>query len=190
MSVSPGRRGWQLLLVGSLLPLCWLGMQAVHELGHVAALWASGGTVAKVVLHPLTISRTDPGVNPRPLLEVWAGPAVGVLLPLAFLGVARAIGLPGTHLLRFFAGFCLIANGCYIGVGTFDAVGDARALLVLGAPNWQLGLFGVACVPLGIYLWHGQGRHFRPENVRPAAAAVVAALLVAVVAAEVLVSPS
>jgi hypothetical protein len=92
MSVSPGRRGWQVLLVGSLVPLCWLGMQAVHEFGHVAALWASGGTVAKVVLHPLTISRTDPG-RPRspthgrisvPLPSVRGTPPVG----------ARGAGLP------------------------------------------------------------------------------------------------
>jgi hypothetical protein len=182
-------RAWQTLLVGALLPLCWLGMMAVHELGHAAALWSTGGTVAKVVLHPLTISRTDPGLNPRPLPVVWAGPFVGVLLPLAALCVARAACLPGTHLLRFFAGFCLIANGCYLGVGVFDAVGDARELLRLGAPAWQLGAFGLVTVPLGLYLWHGQGEHFRRENVKPVAALVVAALLAALVVAELLFSP-
>ena len=188
--MSAGGRGWQVLLVGTLLPSCWVGMQAAHELGHVAALWATGGTVAKVVLHPLTISRTDPGVNPRPLLEVWAGPAVGVLLPLAACGVARAAHFSGAYLLRFFAGFCLIANGCYLGAAPLDAVGDARTLLVLGSSMWQLGLFGVVCVPLGVYLWHGQGKHFRPENVRPATAVVVAALLTAAVAAELCFSPT
>jgi hypothetical protein len=153
--VLAGGRGWQVLLVGALLPLCWLGMQAVHELGHVGALWASRGTVAKVVLHPLTISRTDPGVNPQPLFEVWAGPVVGVLLPLAALGVAQLVHFSGTHLLRFFAGFCLIANGCYLGVAPLDAVGDAHTLLVLGAPVWQLVLFGVVTVSPGLY---GTGR--------------------------------
>src|SRR5262245_33610924 len=137
----------QVLLFATFLPLCWFGMMAVHELGHVLGLWATGGTVAKVVLHPLTISRTDPGLDPRPLVVVWAGPLVGSLLPLAALALAQLARLPGAHFLRFFAGFCLIANGCYLGVGVFDPVGDARELLRLGAPAWQLGLFGVVAVP-------------------------------------------
>src|SRR5207249_4106234 len=56
----PERRQ-QYLLLATFLPLCWLGMMAVHEFGHVLGLWCIGGTVARVVLHPLTISRTDPG---------------------------------------------------------------------------------------------------------------------------------
>lgn len=190
MSVAAGRRVWQALLIGALLPLCWLGMQAVHELGHVAALWATGGSVSRIVLHPLTISRTDPGDNPHPLPVVWAGPLFGVLLPLAALGVSQVLHLSGTHLLRFFAGFCLIANGCYLGVAPLDAVGDAHTLLVLGAPVWQPALFGLVTVPAGLYLWHGQGKHFRRENVRPVGAVIVSVLLVAAVAVEMLVSPN
>jgi hypothetical protein len=182
-------RLWQPLLVGTLLPLCWLGMMAVHELGHVAGLWATGGTVAKVVLHPLTISRTDPGLDPRPLPVVWAGPFVGVLLPLAAAGVAQLLRVRGRFLLQFFAGFCLIANGCYIGVGALDPVGDARELLRLGAAAWQLALFGLVAVPLGLFLWHGQGMHFRRENVAPAAAASIAGVLVVVLVTELLLSP-
>ena len=78
----------QALLMGSTLVLSWLGMMAVHEFGHVLGAWLSGGTIAKVVLHPLTISRTDLAHNPHPLLVVWAGPAVGVLLPLLAWGAA------------------------------------------------------------------------------------------------------
>jgi hypothetical protein len=54
------RRIDQLVLVGSFLPLCWLG----------------------------TISRTDLSFNPHPLLVVWAGPVLGVLLPMAGVGDA------------------------------------------------------------------------------------------------------
>jgi hypothetical protein len=46
----------------------WLLMQAVHESGHVLGARLGGGTVAQVVLHPLTISRTDLAANPHPLL--------------------------------------------------------------------------------------------------------------------------
>src|SRR5437870_4599390 len=98
-------------------------MQAVHEFGHVAGAWLTGGQVARVVLHPLTISRTDLDDNPRPLLVVWAGPLCGVLLPLAAWGIVALGRCLGGYLLRFFAGFCLIANGAYIGVGSFDGLG-------------------------------------------------------------------
>lgn len=66
----------------ALALLSWLLMQAVHELGHVAAALATGGTVERVVLHPLTISRTDVADDSYPLVTVAAGPLLGVVLPL------------------------------------------------------------------------------------------------------------
>ena len=55
------KRLQQFILIGSILPLSWLAMMAVHEAGHVAGAWFTGGTIAKVVLHPLTIlTRTGP----------------------------------------------------------------------------------------------------------------------------------
>jgi hypothetical protein len=155
------RRFYQVLLIGTFLPLCWLGMMAVHELGHVSAAVASGGRVKRVVVHPLTISRTDLASNPHPLFVVWAGPTVGVVLPLALavvLGGACKVGW--AYLVRFFAGFCLVANGCYIGVGAFQGIGDAGVMLLFGSPRWCLWLFGLAAVPLGLCLWNGLGPHF------------------------------
>jgi hypothetical protein len=138
----------------------WLGMQLVHESGHVLAAWLTGGRVVKVVFHPLTISRTDVAPSPHPLLVVWAGPVVGVVVPVgAWLGV-RALRLPGAYLGRFFAGFCLIANGAYIGAGSFDRVGDCGEMLRHGSPLWALWLFGVAAVAAGLGMWHRLGPHF------------------------------
>ncbi len=150
----------QFVLIGSLLLACWLGMQAVHELGHVLGAWATGGRVAQVVWHPLTISRTDLAHNPQPLVVVWAGPVVGVVLPLLMWGVAAVARMPGTYVLRFFAGFCLAANGLYIAGGSFDEVGDCGVMLQHGSEHWHLWLFGAVTVPLGLVLWHGQGAHF------------------------------
>ena len=65
----------QIVLIGSTVVGSWLGMQAVHEAGHVLGAWLTGGRVARVVLHPLTISRTDLAENPWPLAVVWARPA-------------------------------------------------------------------------------------------------------------------
>jgi hypothetical protein len=63
-------------------------------------------------------------------------------------------------LLRFFAGFCLIANGAYLGVGVTRPVGDAADLLRLGTPRWALGLYGAIAISLGLWIWHGLGPRF------------------------------
>src|SRR4051812_4407271 len=98
------------MLLGS-----WLGMQATHEFGHTCGAWITGGAVARVVLYPLTFSRTDLAQNPHPLLVAWAGPAIGILLPMILWLITAALRMPGVFVLRFFAGFCLVANGLYIG---------------------------------------------------------------------------
>jgi hypothetical protein len=132
----------QFILILTTLPLSWLGMMVVHEFGHVVGAWWTGGTVSKVVLSPLTISRTTLSHNPAPLLVVWSGPVLGVLIPLSAWLIARQFKMPGAFLLRFFAGFCLIANGAYIAFGSFDNIGDAGDLLVHGASKWQLWTLG------------------------------------------------
>ena len=151
---------YRAILIASTLLASWLGMQAVHELGHVLGAWVSGGHVRRVVLHPLAISRTDLADNPSPLLVVWAGPFVGTLLPLLIWGVAAALRVPGAFILRFFAGFCLVANGAYLAAGSLWEIGDSGDMLRHGSAIWQLWLFGAAAVPIGLGLWHRQGRHF------------------------------
>ena len=140
--------------------VCWLGMQMVHEMGHVLGAVFTDGQVKKVVLSPLTISRTDLGRNPQPLLVTWAGPVFGSISPLAAWGVFAVFRFAGAFVMRFFAGFCLIANGAYIGVGSFLRIGDCGELLSHGAELWQLWLFGVLTIPSGFALWHRQGGHF------------------------------
>src|ERR1700730_3684107 len=117
---EPGQLTTRLLqinLIVSLALFSWLAMQTVHEFGHVAGAWLTGGTVKKVVLYPTVVSRTDLKNNPHPLTVVWAGPIVGLLLPVAMWAIAAALRLAATYLARFFAGFCLVANGAYIGAG-------------------------------------------------------------------------
>jgi hypothetical protein len=164
-------------------------MMVVHEFGHVLGAWLTGGTVAKVVAQPWTFSRTDLADNPNPLFFAWAGPVGGILLPLTALALARLCRMPGTYLLRFFAGFCLIANGAYIGVGSFEGAGDAGDLVRHGAAMWQLWVFGLATVPLGLLLWHKQGPHFglgRAKGEVPRVAAYVClVLLIVLIVAEI-----
>jgi hypothetical protein len=153
-------RLYQMILIGSTVLGSWLGMQAIHESGHVIGAGLTGGKVARVVLHPLTISRTDLTHNPSPLVVVWSGPVIGAAVPLVIWVVAAMMSSPGAFVLRFFAGFCCLANGLYIGVGSFGRIGDCGEMLRHGSDLWQLWLFGGLTAAGGLWLWHGQSRHF------------------------------
>jgi hypothetical protein len=181
----------QIVLIVTFIPFAWLGMQAVHEGGHVFMAHVTGGEVINVALHPLIMSRTDVGQNPHPLAVVWGGPVLGSVVPLLAFGLASVCRLPGVYLFRFFAGFCLIANGVYIGVGWLIADGaDPWVMTDGGAPRWLLVLFGLIATPLGLYLWHRQGPHFglasSKGKVSTSAAMISAALLLAIVGLELL----
>ncbi len=139
---------------------CWLAMMTVHELGHVLAAWASGGTVVEVVLHPLAISRTDLSENPHPAFVSLAGPAFGSIIPVVVWGIAAAAGCRAVFLARFFAGFCLIANGTYLASVIGMPVGDAEDLLSLGVPRWPLASAGLVSAIAGAALWNGTGAGF------------------------------
>jgi len=143
------------VLILATMAASWWGMQIVHELGHILSAWLTGGTVTNVVLHPLAISRTNVMPNPHPLLVVWGGPLVGVVLPLVGFAIARRFVRSTAYLLRFFAGFCCVANGAYIGMGVFFPVGDAQVMRAAGAAGWGLALFGAITIPLGFALWNG-----------------------------------
>jgi hypothetical protein len=144
-----------------------------------------------VVLHPLAISRTDATHDRHPLLVLWGGPLIGVMLLLGASGLATLARLRWSYLLRFFAGFCLVANGVYLGIGSFEGVGDVGDLLRHGSPRWTLVAFGLACVPAGLSLCNGLGPHFGLGEAKGLvdrrAAVVVPVLLLVVVLIEILV---
>ena len=179
------RRLPQLLLLASTALLAWLGMQVIHECGHALFGWLTGGEVRRVILHPLAISRTDLDPNPHPLVVCWAGPVFGSVVPVLIWLIARAVKWVGEYWLRFFAGFCLIANGAYLAVGWFDRIGDAGDLLKHGSPIGLLWLFGAITIPAGLSLWHGLGSSFGLGPQAPLirwrpTVAVIAALIVTI----------
>jgi hypothetical protein len=188
------KRQHQVVLIVATLVFSWLAMQAVHELGHVAAAVASGGRVATVVLHPATISYTQLLSNPHPLFVAWMGPIIGVVLPFVALVIARVLRLRGWYIVQFFAGFCFIANGAYLAFGSLNGIGDAGDILRQGSPVWLLWLYGVITIPIGISMWNRLGPHFglgaSAGQVDRAVAFTMLALLAAVVMLEILSSPS
>lgn len=182
----------QLVLITATVPLAWLLMQVVHECGHALFGWLTGGEVRQVVLHPLTISRTDLDANPHPLAVCWAGPVFGSIVPVFVWLVVRATKWSGEFWLRFFAGFCLIANGAYLAVGSFDGIGDAGDLLKHGSPVWVLWLFGAITISMGLRMWHGMGPSFglgpHATLIRWPIALIVAGALLVTVTVEALLS--
>ncbi len=154
-------RQWTFILI--FLIACWFGMEAVHELGHVLAAWCSGATVERVVLLP--ISRTDAVGVEHPLFVYGAGAVFGAVFPVLLWLTVRLFRLRTAYLFRFFAGFCPIVNGAYIGCD-FSTVGptDAGLLIEHGANRFVLVLFGLICVSGGLFLWHGLSRFFFPKR--------------------------
>ena len=167
-------------------------MQAVHEFGHVIGAWATGAKITKVALHPCIISRTDLGYNIQPLVVVWAGPIIGSILPLLAFLVAKACRSRGVYLFRFFAGFCLIANGVYIAFAPAEGGADTAVMMLHGSPRWVMVLFGLLTAPLGLYLWHRQGIYFglgeANGKVSRQAVIVSASLLVAIAGVELIIN--
>lgn len=140
------------MLVAGLIAFCWPMMMLVHEAGHVIGAWATGGHVQRVIWHPLVLSRTDVEPNPSPKIEVWAGPMVGAALPALLAVLIASLRLKTSYLFIAFAGFCLLANGLYIGWGTFDPAGDAREMMRLGVPKWSMLAFGLVATLSGLWL--------------------------------------
>ncbi len=148
------------VFVFALAGLFWFGLQAFHELGHVLAAWATGGHVRQVVLHPLTVSRTDVLPNPRPLVVLWAGPLLGAVLPTVLWGLWRVVRAPAEDLVRLFAAVCWVAAGAYVCGGAVAWAGDAGDLLRLGCSRWTLLAVGAVQTAVGLALWHTLGTGF------------------------------
>jgi len=133
-------------------------MMLVHEFGHMIHAWVSGGVVSHLEFGLLEFSRTDFSHNPHPLFVAWGGAIWGCLIPLALVVASDRLGRRARWSARFFAGFCLIANGAYLGTGWTLMAGDAGDLVRLGPRPWHLVIFGVVTAGAGLYLWHGLGR--------------------------------
>jgi hypothetical protein len=171
------------VLIPSALITCWLGMMLVHEFGHMAMALCSGGTVQKLVFHPLAFSRTDVDPNPHPMAVAWAGPAFGGTVPA---GVVWLMGRlrRRSYLLEVFAAFCLLANGAYLSFGSLERTGDAGDLQRLGMPMWALWISGSGMLTWGLWQFHrfgpALGMRQRATKADAWAAAGIAVILIAV----------
>jgi hypothetical protein len=113
----------------------------LHEVGHVAAAWATGGVVREFVVHPFSSSYVEIEPDPAPLVThaagVLLGPAVAVL---AALLCPRRAPSPLPLLLGLTAACACAASGIYVVIGTVLDEGDPATLMQLGWPAvWLVG---------------------------------------------------
>lgn len=128
-----------------LLLVSWCVMTTTHESGHVVGGWLSGGTLQEASLAPwgLPHSRFEP--DPRPLVTLWAGPVLSVVVPLL---IAVGVRRPAAW---FVAHFCVLANGCYLALAwvTGDNLLDTPRLFAAGCPAWAVALYCLATISVG-----------------------------------------
>ena len=152
------------MLVMAMTAFSWLWMQWTHEAGHMIAGVATGAKIERVILDPRTFSMTQFESTPYPLVAVWGGPLIGVVL-----GAAIPLLLAYKFKrLRFELGlitaFVLLANGLYIGIGAFNPVGDAVSMTKHGSPRWTLIMFSMPClIAARMSLFHAW-RHKRTDR--------------------------
>lgn len=137
--------------------LSWYAMMAVHEAGHCLGAVVTGASIENVEIPIVGFSRTDVSGSLHPLIVVWGGPVFGAVAPLVLLLLVNRVGGRVGHGIRFFIGFCLLANGAYIGVGAFLRAGDCQDMLKYGSPLWLLVGFGVVASMAGMFVWHRMG---------------------------------
>lgn len=127
----------RMLYFCGLLTASWLVMTSIHELGHIVGGWCSGAKLQQVDLLPwhLPYSIFDP--DPLPLVTLWCGPVLGVLVPLIVALLVRQ------DWMWFIANFCLLANGVYITAAWFsgDRYLDTPQLLAHGAHPFPIALY-------------------------------------------------
>ena len=128
-----------------LLIASWCVMTFTHEMGHIVGGWCCGGTLKNADLVPWHLPYSIFNPDPMPLVTLWCGPVLGVLVPLALaLTVCR-------EWMWFIANFCIIANGAYIATAWFsgDQYLDTTKLLEHGAHPITIALYGVLTIGFG-----------------------------------------
>ena len=147
---------WFFLAVGFL---AWLLMCGVHEFGHALHAWMSGGSVRKVVLHPLAISRTDVNADANLRFVAWGGFVWGTAIPLALWAATFRSGNRRRYYVEFFCGFCLAANGAYLTTGMWSPAGDTWVLRSRGESPVVMAVVGAVLAAAGIWQWHRLDKH-------------------------------
>jgi hypothetical protein len=128
-----------------LLIVSWTVLTFTHEMGHIIGGWCCGGSLTSADLLPwhLPYSIFDP--DPKPLVTLWCGPLLGVVVPLGLAVVIRR------DWMWFVSHFCTLANGAYIAAAwtSGDHYLDTPKLLEHGASAISIAVYCVLTIGFG-----------------------------------------
>ena len=82
------RLGRVLILVALLVP-SWFVMTFTHETGHIVGGWLGGAKLTDCDLVPWRMPYSFHSPDPCPLLTLWAGPLLGVIVPMSLATLIR-----------------------------------------------------------------------------------------------------
>lgn len=137
------RKWWSIF--AALLIASWCVMALTHECGHILGGWAGGGTLQYAELRPWRLPYSIFEPDPRPLVTLWSGPILGVVVPLAAAILVRHPWM------WFVAHFCVLANGVYLAAAWFsgDPLLDTPRLLHAGGRPISIIGYCVATIGFG-----------------------------------------
>lgn len=123
-------------------------MTFTHESGHLIGGMICGATLTDFDLAPWRMPYSLHSPDPHPLITLWAGPILGVAIPLAIAGVSQR------RWVWFIGDFCLIANGSYLALAWLsgDRFLDTPRLLDAGTHPAIIVVYCVLTIGIG-YVW-------------------------------------
>ncbi len=136
-------------------------MTFVHEAGHVVCGHLCGGRLIDADLRPWHLPYSIFEPDPCPLVTLWGGPVLGVLVPL---GIARLIRRDSAWLIAW---FCMLANGTYLATAWIsgDRYLDTTKLLEHGAHPGTITAYCLLTIGLGYSGFRRQCiQHFQAAN--------------------------
>lgn len=128
-----------------LLVASWCVMTFIHELGHIICGYACGGTLTDADLLPWHLPYSIFEPDPLPLVTLWGGPILGVMIPLTIAFLIR------TNWMWFIANFCMLANGAYMATAWIsgDRFLDTPKMLEHGAHPISIAIYCVLTIGFG-----------------------------------------
>lgn len=131
-----------------LLVASWAVMTFTHECGHIVGGMIAGATLTAFDLAPWRMPYSLHSPDPHPLVTLWAGPLLGVAVPLTAAAIIRS------RWAWFIADFCLIANGGYLAIAWLsgDRFLDTPRLIAAGAPPASIVVYCILTIGFG-YAW-------------------------------------
>jgi hypothetical protein len=131
-----------------LLAMSWFVMTLTHECGHIVGGILCGATLTDFDLAPWRMPYSLHSPDPHPLITLWAGPLIGVGIPLTAASIIRSSWA------WFIADFCLLANGSYLALAWLsgDRFLDTPRLLAAGAHPASIVIYCALTIGLG-YVW-------------------------------------